>query len=144
MADPYADCNTSDEYKRSERESSNDDYKVLPKKAETLKKSEVNESTQDDQPDVSNCAKSSNGSNDQPAHTADTNIQRSIESIISNFTIESDESVQKDDEHSVSNLNWDTGSKINKFDFEFEEVGIRTEYYAEYNREPYFFHTVRH
>ncbi|KAL3280325.1 hypothetical protein HHI36_017814 [Cryptolaemus montrouzieri] len=70
VADPYADCNTSDEYEPSESEISNDDYKVLPKKAKRLKKSEVNESTQDDQPGVSNCAKSSNGSDDQPVHTA--------------------------------------------------------------------------
>ncbi|KAL3278187.1 hypothetical protein HHI36_013526 [Cryptolaemus montrouzieri] len=119
---------------------SSNDYKVLPKKAERLKKSEVNESTQDDQPGVSNCAKASNGSDDQPPHTADTNIQRTIESIISNFTIESDESEQEDDENSVSNLNWDTvdGSKLKKFDF-VEEVGIKTECYTEYNREPYFF-----
>ncbi|KAL3286447.1 hypothetical protein HHI36_000954 [Cryptolaemus montrouzieri] len=141
VADPYTDCNTSDEYEPSESESSNDDYKVLPKKAKGLKKSEINESTQDDQPVVSNCAKSSNGSDDQPAHTADTNIQRTIESIISNFTMESDESEQEDDENSVSNLNWDTvdGSKLKKFDFEVEEVGMKTEYYAEYNKEPYFF-----
>ncbi|KAL3282987.1 hypothetical protein HHI36_006145, partial [Cryptolaemus montrouzieri] len=70
MANLYADCNTSDEYEPSESESSNDDYKLLPKKTKRLKKSEVNESTQDDQPGVSNCAKSSNGSDDQPAHTA--------------------------------------------------------------------------
>ncbi|KAL3265526.1 hypothetical protein HHI36_009731 [Cryptolaemus montrouzieri] len=70
VADPFADCNTSDGYKPSESESSNDDYKELPKKAERLKQSEVNESTQDDQPGFSNCAKSSNGSNDQSAHTA--------------------------------------------------------------------------
>ncbi|KAL3272649.1 hypothetical protein HHI36_014114 [Cryptolaemus montrouzieri] len=70
VADPYADGNTSDEYEPSESESFNDDYKVLPKKATRLKKPEVNESTQDDQPGVLNCAKSSNGSDDQPAHTA--------------------------------------------------------------------------
>ncbi|KAL3282063.1 hypothetical protein HHI36_005263 [Cryptolaemus montrouzieri] len=58
VADPYADCNTSDEYEPSKGESSNDDYKVLPKKAKILKKSEENETTQDDQPGVSNCAKS--------------------------------------------------------------------------------------
>ncbi|KAL3267966.1 hypothetical protein HHI36_007103 [Cryptolaemus montrouzieri] len=141
VANPYADCNTSDEYETSQTESSNDDYKVLPKKDERLKKSKVNGSTQDDQPGVSNCAKSSNGSDDQPAHTADTNIQRTIESIITNFTIEFDESEQEDDENSVSNLNWDTvdGSKLKKFDFEVEEVGRKSEYYAEYNREPYFF-----
>ncbi|KAL3268380.1 hypothetical protein HHI36_007496 [Cryptolaemus montrouzieri] len=51
VADPYADCNTSGVYEPSESESSNDDYKVLPKKAKRLKKPEVNESTQDDQPD---------------------------------------------------------------------------------------------
>ncbi|KAL3287030.1 hypothetical protein HHI36_001516 [Cryptolaemus montrouzieri] len=62
VADPYADCNTSDEYESSESKISNDDCKVLPKKANRLKKSEVNESTQDGQPGVSNCAKSSNGS----------------------------------------------------------------------------------
>ncbi|KAL3266844.1 hypothetical protein HHI36_010995 [Cryptolaemus montrouzieri] len=109
VADPYADCNTSDEYEPSESKSSNDDYKVLPKKAKRLKKSEVNESTQDDQP-------------------------------------ESDEPEQEDDENSVSNLNWDTidGSKLKKFNFEVKEVGIKTEYYAEYNREPYFFQTVCH
>ncbi|KAL3270022.1 hypothetical protein HHI36_009078 [Cryptolaemus montrouzieri] len=129
VADPYADYNTSDEYEPSESESSYDDYKVLPKKANRLKKSEVNESTQDDQPGVSNCAQSSTGSDDQPSHTVDTNIQRTIESIISNFTIESDESEQEGDENSVSILNWDTvdGSKLKKFDFEVEEVGIKTE-----------------
>ncbi|KAL3273931.1 hypothetical protein HHI36_015356 [Cryptolaemus montrouzieri] len=56
VADPYADCNTSDEYEPSENESFNDDNKVLPNKAK-LKKSEVNESTQDDQSGVSNCPK---------------------------------------------------------------------------------------
>ncbi|KAL3279870.1 hypothetical protein HHI36_017376 [Cryptolaemus montrouzieri] len=119
VADQYADCNTSDKYEPREK---------------------VNESTQDDQQGVSNCAKSSNGSDDQPAPTVDTKIQRTIESIISNFTIESDESEQED-ENSVSNLNWDTveESKLKKFDFEVEEVGTKTEYYAEYNREPYFF-----
>ncbi|KAL3272831.1 hypothetical protein HHI36_014290 [Cryptolaemus montrouzieri] len=101
VADPYADCNTSDEYEPSSSESSNDDYKVLPKKAKRLKKSELNESTQDDQPGVSNCAKSSKGSDDQPAPTVEI-----IESIISNFTIEFDESEQEDEENSVSNLNW--------------------------------------
>ncbi|KAL3268206.1 hypothetical protein HHI36_007331 [Cryptolaemus montrouzieri] len=48
VVDPYADCNTSDEYEPNVSESSNDN-KVLPKKAKRLKNSEVNESTQDDQ-----------------------------------------------------------------------------------------------
>ncbi|KAL3273607.1 hypothetical protein HHI36_015039 [Cryptolaemus montrouzieri] len=120
VADPYADCNISDEYEPSESESSNDDHKILPKKAERLKKLELNEMF---------------------PFAQGTNIQKTIEPIISNFTIEFDESEQEDDEKSVSNLNWDTidESKLKKFDFEVEEMGMKTEYYAEYNRDPYLF-----
>nr|CAH7758956.1 unnamed protein product [Callosobruchus chinensis] len=72
------------------------------------------------------------------------NIQETIESVISGFTVDSEESDQADDLDTSTELNWGPidEQKLKNFNFQSQNSGIRDEFFTMYDKAPYDFYRL--
>nr|CAI5852091.1 unnamed protein product [Callosobruchus analis] len=123
--DPFA-CSSASEYIPSDSDSSTDSVKRVKTRRKSVQVQDYNASVPGTSKNV------------------DKNIQETIESVITGFTVDSEESDQADDLDTSTELKWGPidVQKLKNFNFQCQNSGIRDEFFTMYDKAPYDFYRL--